>query len=167
MQNIDDEFGIASDSQEEQYLLFLVDAELYAIEALSAKEIVEYVSVTKVPMVSKFVKGVTNIRGNIVPVIDLQNRFSLGETDIGDKTSIVVINYKQDDTDIHIGVMIDEVYEVDVIEKANLRDKPQFGSKIPTRFIAQMGKYEKNYVPILDMDKILDISELSKLYVKH
>ena len=149
----------------DQYLLFLVDSELYGIEALKAQEIVEYASVTKIPAMSSFVKGVTNIRGNIVPVIDLKDRFGLGKTTIGDKTSIVVVNHTKDDDHMQIGVIIDEVYEVETILSTNLKNAPEFGSKIDSRYILSMGKYEKRYIPILNTNTILSLDELSKLFI--
>jgi len=154
----------ASDTQD-QYLLFLAGGILYAVEALKAQEIVEYSSVTKVPMMHSYVKGVTNIRGNIVPVVDLINRFDLGETQIGDKTSIVVINYEKNDQKMEIGIMIDEVYAVDRISQSNLKKTPEFGSKIEARYILSMGKYNNKYIAILNTDAILNIDELSKLFV--
>jgi len=148
-----------------QYLLFLVGDVLYGVEALKAQEIVEYTGVTKVPMMRSFVSGVTNIRGNIVPVIDLLDRFSLGKTEIGDKTSIVVINSKHNGEFREIGIIIDEVYEVDSIDPSELKKAPEFGAKIESRFILHMGKYDKEYIAILNTDAILNIDDLSKLAV--
>jgi len=159
--SVKDEFQ--SDNTEEQYLLFLAGGELYAMEALIALEIVEYSEVTKIPMMDSYVKGVTNIRGNIVPVIDLIDRFSLGETVIGNKTSVVVVNYSDDDQNFQIGVIIDEVYEVDNISNANLRAVAEFGSKVDAKFIKNMGKYNGDYIPILNTQTILNIDDLSKL----
>jgi len=150
-------------SSNEQYLLFLAGKVLYAIEALKAQEIVEYSTLTKVPMMNSFVKGVTNIRGNIVPVIDLIDRFNLGTTKIGDKTSIVVTNYRIEDTDVQIGFIIDEVHEVDKIATTDIRKAPEFGAKIDSRFILHMGKYNNEYLAILNTDAILNIDELSQL----
>jgi len=159
----DDEFDSNNTDAKEQYLLFLAGGELYGIEALKAQEIVEYVGVTKVPMVNSYIKGVTNIRGNIVPVIDLIDRFKLGKTKIGDKTSIVVVNYALGDEPTQIGIIIDEVYEVDTIPEFDLKKAPEFGSKIASRFILNMGKYDKKYIPILNSDVILNTKELSTL----
>ncbi|MDQ1340361.1 MAG: purine-binding chemotaxis protein CheW [Campylobacterota bacterium] len=150
-------------SVENQYLLFLSGGDLYAIEALSIKEIVEYGEVTKVPMMCSFVKGVTNIRGNIVPVIDLLDRLSLGCTRIQNKTSIIVINLKGLEKDMQIGVVVDEIFEVDNISIIDTREAPEFGSKIKKRFIKKMGKYSSEYIPILDINNLLDIEELSKI----
>lgn len=146
-----------------QYLLFYLGGEIYAIKALATSEIVEYSRITKVPRMRSFVKGVTNIRGNIVPVIDLLDRFGLGKSKIGPKSSIVVINYKSDEETTQIGIIIDEVYEVDNIESSRIKDAPEFGSKIERRFINKMGKYKGEYIPILDTQTILDTKELSIL----
>ena len=132
--------------EDSQYLLFLVGGDLYAIKSLITSEIVEYSQVTKVPMMSPFIKGVTNIRGNIVPVIDMLDRIQLGTTDIGDKTSIVVVNYEKDDEKTQIGIMIDEVYEVDSIEPSEVKKAPEFGAKIDSKFILCMGKYDNKYM---------------------
>ncbi|WP_457749557.1 chemotaxis protein CheW [Sulfurimonas sp.] len=163
MSTLDDDFNMNADSTQDQYLLFLAGGELYAMEALKAQEIVEYISVTKVPKMQSFIKGVTNIRGNIVAVIDLIDRFKLSKTEISDKTSIVVINYKKNDETTQIGIMIDEVYEVDTIEKSNIKKAPEFGAKIDSKYILNMGKYENKYIPILNMEAILDVDELSTL----
>jgi len=159
----ENDLELDSSSAQDQYLLFLVGGVLYGVEALKAQEIVEYSSITKVPMMNSFVKGVTNIRGNIVPVIDLLDRFKLGETKIADKTSIVVINYTKDDEIMPIGIIIDEVYEVDSIEQNNLKKAPEFGSKIDAKYILHMGKYDKEYIAILNTNTILNVDELSQL----
>ena len=153
----------SSFTTQDQYLLFLAGGFLYAIEALKAQEIVEYSRITKVPMMSSFVKGVTNIRGNIVAVIDLLDRLGLGKIEVGDKTSIIVIGYEIDGVKTQIGIMIDEVYEVDKISTKRLKKAPEFGSKIDARLIQAMGKYKNEYIPILNTENILDIEELSKI----
>jgi len=161
----ENELELEGSSAQDQYLLFLVGGVLYGVEALKAQEIVEYSSITKVPMMESFVKGVTNIRGNIVPVIDLLDRFKLGQTNIADKTSIVVINYKKDEELMLIGIIIDEVYEVDSIDASNLKKAPEFGSKIDSKYILHMGKYEKEYIAILNTNTILNVNELSQLAI--
>lgn len=165
MSENEDELFDANSTDQDQYLLFLVGGELYAMEALKAQEIVEYISVTKVPMMKSYIKGVTNIRGNIVPVIDLQDRFGLNKTEVGDKTSIVVVNYQKGEQATQVGVMIDEVYEVDNISSSYIKKTPEFGSRIEARYILNMGKYENRYIPILNMNTILNVDELSKMFV--
>lgn len=154
---------MSSEKEQSQYLFFLIGGDLYGIEALTASEIVEYSHVTKVPMMPSFVKGVTNIRGNIVPVIDILDRFKLGHTGIGDKTSIVVINYTTTDgIQLQMGVLIDEVYAVDDMRQEDIKEAPEFGTKFDKKFILKMGKYEGNYIAILNTQTVLDVKELSK-----
>jgi purine-binding chemotaxis protein CheW len=159
----EDEFSNSFDTDINQFLLFLLNDELYAIEALNAREIVEYGHITKVPMMQSFVKGVTNIRGNIVPVVDLFDRFGLGASKIGEKTSIIVVNCSFGEKKTEIGIMIDEAYEVDTIDDSKIKKTPDFGTKVDTRFIKSMGKYNNGYIPILDTEAILNIEELSML----
>ena len=151
------------DSAQSQYLLFYLKGDIYAIKALTTSEIVEYSQITKVPRMNSYVKGVTNIRGNIVPVIDLLDRFGLGSSEIGPKSSIVVIHYKAEDHVTQLGIIIDEVYEVDDIEDENVKGAPEFGSKIDRKFISNMGKYRGEYIAILDTQSILDTKDLSNL----
>jgi len=155
----EDENNVAQD----QYLLFYLNGEIYAIKALSTSEIVEYSQITKVPKMHSYVKGVTNIRGNIVPVIDLLDRFGLGISKIGPKSSIVVINYQSEDYINQLGIIIDEVYEVDDIQTSNTQSAPEFGSQIDRRFIASMGKYRGEYIAILNTQTILNAKELAAL----
>ncbi len=147
----------------DQYLLFLVGEDTYGVEALKAQEIVSYENITKIPMMNRYVNGITNIRGSIVPVIDLLDRFGLGESTISEKTSIVVINYENEHESTQIGVIIDEVFEVETITGKDIKPKAAFGSKISTKFISQMGKYRDNYIPLLDVNAILDYADLSEL----
>ena len=152
-----------NDTAQNQYLLFYLNRDIYAIKALSTSEIVEYSHITKVPKMHSFVRGVTNIRGNIVPVIDLLDRFGLGVSEIGQKSSIVVINYQSENSINQLGVIIDEVYEVDDIQTSNVQSAPEFGSQIERKFIASMGKYRGEYIAILDTQTILNAKELASL----
>ena len=149
--------------RQSQYLLFLVDNLYYAIKALKVSEIVEFESYTKVPMMQSFVMGVTNIRGNIIPIIDLKDRFGFGVSKIGKRSSIAVVNQEFESENIQIGFLVDEVYEVAEIGTSKLKTTPEFGSKIDGRFIDVMGKFGDDYIPILNISSVLDVDELSKL----
>jgi len=146
-----------------QYFLFISNGDIYAIEALNVMEIVEYQNITKVPMMNDYVKGVTNIRGNIIAVVDLLQRFGLRETKILDKTSLAILRKKHNDKELQIAIIIDEVYEVDNISDINIETVPSFGTRVDKRFISRMAKYNDEFVPILDIDTILDIDEISEL----
>jgi len=151
-------------SFDKQYLLFILNNEIYAIEALEVVEIVEYQELTKVPKMQDYVKGVTNIRGNLIPVIDLMSRFGLAnETKIGDKTSLAIIKKKHLDKIVKIAVIVDRVVEVENIPSDYIEPTPMFGTSINREFILAMAKYENEYLPILNIDTILDIDTISKL----
>jgi purine-binding chemotaxis protein CheW len=149
---------------EKQYFLFISNKDIYAVEALNVVEIVEYQNITKVPMMSDYVKGVTNIRGNIIAVVDLMQRFGESETKICDKTSLAILKKEHKNKILQIAIVIDEVYEVDNISSENIEQTPDFGTKIDTIFIKSMTKYNDEYVPILDIDTILNIDEISSIY---
>jgi len=141
----------------EQYFFFKLGEDIYAIEASSVSEMVKYQAFTKVPMMSPYIKGVTNIRGNIITVIDLLQRLGLGEANVKKKTSLVIID--------KIALIIDEVHEVNTIDPQNIKSTLDFGFKIEPRFVRNMAKYNDSYIAILNFDEILNISEISKVEV--
>lgn len=151
--DIEDELLTISD--EKQYFFFKAGGDIYALEAQKVTEMVEYQSITKVPLMKEFVKGVTNIRGSIITVIDLLQRLDLGTSKIDKKTSLVIID--------KIAIIIDEVHEVDTILQENIKDSIDFGFKIKQKFIKNMAMYEDEYIAILNCDELLNIDELSEL----
>ena len=148
---------------EKQYFLFILNKEVYAVEALEVVEIVEYQSLTKVPMMQNYIKGVTNVRGNIIPVMDLSLRFKLDETIIREKTSLAILKKKYNDKILQIAIIIDEVHEVDNIHNKDIETTPDFGTNVDKVFISSMAKYNGEYVPILDIDTLLNIDVISIL----
>ena len=146
-----------------QFLTFNLSQELYAIEILYIKEIIEYGRITTVPMMPDFIKGVINLRGQVVPVIDLKLRFDLGKTEIGKKTGIIIVDVNVNDTSYDIGVIVDSVSEVLSIAPVDLDNAPPFGTKIRSEFIRYMGKVNKEFVVILAIDKVLSIGEMATM----
>jgi len=151
--DIEDELLLISDAK--QYFFFKSGGDIYALEAEIVTEMVEYQSLTKVPLMPPYIKGVTNIRGSIITVVDLLQRFELGETNIGKKTSLVLIK--------NIALIIDEVHEVDSISDGDIKDSLDFGFKIKQKFIKNMAKYNDEYIAILNCEEILNLKEISKL----
>ncbi|MCK4737141.1 MAG: purine-binding chemotaxis protein CheW [Sulfurimonas sp.] len=153
--DIDNENELLFVSDAKQYFFFKSGGDIYAIDAHSVSEMVEYQALTKVPMMSSYVKGVTNIRGEIIAVVDLLERFELGQTTIGKKTSLVIVN--------KIALIIDEIHEVDTIAEEDIKDTLDFGFKIEQRFIKNMARYNDEYIAILNCDEILNSVEISKI----
>ncbi|MDF1884059.1 purine-binding chemotaxis protein CheW [Sulfurimonas sp. SAG-AH-194-C21] len=153
--DIEDELDLFVIGDAQQYLFFKAGGDIYAFDVADVSEMIEYQTLTKVPMMAPFVKGVTNIRGSIVPVIDLLERFSLGQTTIGDKTSLIIVD--------NMALIIDEVHDVSSIVEEDIKESLEFGFKIAQHFIKNMAKYNDSYIAILNAQEILNIDELSIL----
>ena len=158
--NIDDieyeeenDLFVIGDAQ--QYLFFKSGGDIYAFDVEHVNEMIEFQPLTRVPMMKPYIKGVTNIRGSIVTVIDLLKRFNLGETEIGAKTAFIIIK--------NVALLIDEVHDVNSIVNDDIKESLDFGFKIEQRFIKKMAKYNDSYIAILNCEEILNIAEISGL----
>jgi purine-binding chemotaxis protein CheW len=149
--------------EEEQYLTFVLGSEMFAIDILGIKEIIEYGSLTSVPMMPAFIRGVINLRGAVVPVVDLSARFGRTATEVTRRTCIVIIEADNEGEKQDIGVVVDAVSEVLEIPAAEIEQPPSFGAKIRADFISGMGKVKEKFVIILDADKVLSVNELAML----
>jgi len=149
-----------------QYLFFKLNNENYAIKANIVKEIVDYVAITKIPKTNRAIRGVTNIRGDIIPIIDPKVRFGLKTSGIKKRTSFIILNIfsKQKQKNVPIAIMVDLVNEVDDIDVKDILPTPKFGTKIDNKYIQNMIRYEfeDEYVTVLDINTLIDIQELSK-----
>lgn len=150
--------------EENQYLTFRLAQEMFAINILSIREIMEYGNITTVPMMPEFVRGVINLRGAVVPVIDLVNRFGRGQGEINRRSCIVILEiaFNEDDTR-EIGVIVDEVSEVREIADTDIEPPPSFGTHIRTDFISGMGKVEGHFVILLNVQRVVDVEEMAAL----
>ncbi len=154
---------LITDDEQLQYLTFLLGGETFAIGILNIKEIIEYGNVTAVPMMPDFVRGVINLRGSVVPVIDLAMRFSRQPSPVTRRTCIVLIEVEAEGEHYYIGVTVDAVNEVLEIPGTEIEPPPTFGAKIRSDFIGGMGKIDGKFVIILDADKVLSIDEMASL----
>lgn len=153
----------AADSAPQQYLTFTLGGEMFAVAILNVKEIIEYGTVTEIPMMPGFIRGVINLRGAVVPVIDLSCRFGGKATEVARRTCIVIIEMTEGDTKQDIGVMVDAVSEVLEIAQADIEPAPAFGAKIRTDFISGMGKVNGKFVILLDVARVLSVEEIAAL----
>jgi purine-binding chemotaxis protein CheW len=147
----------------QQYLTFQLGGEMYAIGILNVKEIIEYGQLTEIPMMPAFIRGVINLRGSVVPVIDLSARFGGKQSAIGRRTCIVNIELETDDGKHDIGVVVDAVSEVLEVSPANIEPPPAFGAKIRADFIDGMAKIADKFVIILNIQRIISVDEISSL----
>jgi len=146
-----------------QYLTFTLGGEMFAVGILNVKEIIEYGSLTEIPMMPAFIRGVINLRGSVVPVIDLAARFGSQQTAIGRRTCIVIVEIQDDDARHDIGVIVDAVSEVLEIPLAEIEPPPTFGARIRADFILGMGKVGGKFVILLNLEKVLSVEEIASL----
>jgi purine-binding chemotaxis protein CheW len=146
-----------------QYLTFLQRSEMFAIGILGIKEIIEYANLTTVPLMPEFISGVINIRGAVVPVIDLSARFGREAAVTSRRSCIVIIETVNDNEKMDIGIIVDSVSEVLEILPADIEPAPRFGTNIRADFISGMGKVNDKFVIILDISRVLSVNEMSSL----
>ena len=150
-----------STSQERsQYLSFVLCGEEYAVNILRVKEIIEFDALTRVPAMPDSVRGVINLRGRVVPVVDLAARFGLKESQITRRSCIVMVELVDDDESIVMGIIADAVSQVLDLSEEEIEPPPSFGTAISTKFIRGMAETGKKFVIILDVDRALDVAEL-------
>ena len=153
--------GVQDVEENGQYLTFRLNGELYAFGILKVKEILEYSGVTRVPMMPDFIQGVINLRGEVVPVINLARRFEMKAQAITKRTCVIIVEVENDGQYQDLGVMVDIVSEVLEIPESDMRNTPGFGARIRTDFIRSMGKLGEDFVIILEEDKVLSVDELA------
>ena len=146
-----------------QCLLFLLGEEAFALDISSVREIIQQGQMTPVPLMPNFVRGVINLRGAVVPVIDLQARFGRPAATLGKKTCIVIFDSQREGERVELGLLVDAVSEVVDIPMADIEPPPNFGGSVRRDFIRGMGKLGQRFVVILDPDKALDVGEMAGL----
>jgi len=147
--------------QEQQYLTFLLGEEMFAIGILSIREIIEYGYLTEVPMTPPFIRGVINLRGAVVPVIDLAVRFGRQPRDDSKRTCIVIVEVESASGSQEMGVVVDAVNEVLEIHHSDIEPPPEFGARIRSDFIRGMGNINGRFVVILDPNRVLSVDEIA------
>ncbi|HEX5339230.1 MAG TPA: chemotaxis protein CheW [Gallionella sp.] len=144
-------------------MTFMLGGEVFAIGILSIKEIIEYGQLTQVPRMPGFIRGVINLRGAVVPVIDLGSRFGKQPSGVSRRTCIVIIEIEHEGAHQVVGVMVDAVNEVLDIPATEIEPAPSFGAKIRADFIRGMGKVDGKFVIILNVDHVLSLDEMASL----
>ncbi|MDP2824724.1 MAG: chemotaxis protein CheW [Sulfuritalea sp.] len=155
--------ALAGGNEAQQYLTFQLSGEMFAVGILNVREIIEYGQLTEIPMMPAFIRGVINLRGAVVPVIDLAARFGGKQTGIGRRTCIVIVEMQTEDGRHEIGIVVDAVSEVLEIAPGDIEPPPSFGTRIRADFIAGMGKVDGKFVIILGIQKVLSVDEMAVL----
>jgi purine-binding chemotaxis protein CheW len=148
--------------REGKYLTFALANEEYGLEILKVREIIGYIDVTAVPQTPHYVKGVVNLRGQVIPVVDLRAKFGMETTEVTDQTCIIVVEIDQAGRKCSTGIVVDRVQEVLDISGNQIEAPPQFGTAVSTDFILGMGKVGDSVKILLDIDRVLAGSGLGQ-----
>jgi len=147
-----------------KYMSFKLASEEYGLEILKVKEIIGLMDITSVPKTDSFIKGVINLRGKVIPVIDLRLKFQMDEVEPTEQTVIIVVQILVDDDELTMGVIVDEVLEVLNVQADQIEPPPKFGtSSIDNDFILGVGKAEKRVIFLLDISKVLNTEEIDMI----
>jgi purine-binding chemotaxis protein CheW len=143
-----------------QYLTFTLAEEVFALDIGKVREVLDFTGVTRVPRTPEFMCGVINLRGNVVPVVDMRRKFGMSVTEKGVNTCIIIIEVTVDYETTVLGAMADSVQEVLDLEPDQIEPPPRIGTKLNIEFIRGMGKRDEGFVMILDVDKVFSADEL-------
>ncbi|HJV25004.1 MAG TPA: chemotaxis protein CheW [Aromatoleum sp.] len=144
-----------------QYVTFMLGGELFAIGILHVKEIIEYGDLTEVPTMPQAIRGVINLRGSVVPVVDLSARFGRSRTNISRRTCILIVEVADDERRYDLGVVVDAVSEVLEMAPGDIEPAPRFGSGVCAHFIAGIGKVNGRFAIILSVNDVLSLDDLA------
>ena len=144
-----------------QYLTFTLDEEVFALEIGKVREVLDFTTITKVPRTPDFMRGVINLRGNVVPVVDMKLKFGMGRTEKAASTCIIIVEVRLGEEEIILGALADSVQEVFDLNPEQIEPAPKIGTQLRTDFIRGMGKRDERFIIILDIDRIFSAEELS------
>jgi len=148
-----------------QYLTFSLGDEVFAMDIRAVREIIQHCAMTVVPLMPAFVRGVINLRGAVVPVIDLQSRLGRSRAQIGKKTCIIIFDVGPEGDRVELGLLVDAVSEVIDINPASIEPPPPFGTSIPREFMQGLGKVGADFIVILDPERALNVDDMVALVV--
>jgi purine-binding chemotaxis protein CheW len=152
---------IAELAEATQHLTFKLDEEIFAVDISKVREVLEFTTVTKVPQTPEFMCGVINLRGGVVPVVDLRLKFGMAEAEKTVNTCIVIVEVTLDGESTVLGALVDSVQEVFELEANQIEPAPKIGTRLNTEFIKGMGKRDDQFIIILDIDKVFSSDELA------
>ena len=144
-----------------QYLTFGLGEEEFALEIARVREVLDYTTITKVPRMPEFLRGVINLRGNVVPVIDLRLKLGMSAVQKTKDTCIVIVEIQMDGEQMQLGCLTDSVQEVIDLDPGQIEPAPRIGTKLNTEFIRGMGNRNDRFLIILDIDRVLSSDELA------
>jgi purine-binding chemotaxis protein CheW len=155
-----DDIGLGVAVNADQYLTFILGGEEYGVDILRVQEIKGWGKVTPIPGTPGYVRGVMNLRGTIVPILDLRKRFSMDEIDYGPTTVVIVLRIECDGRDRIMGIVVDAVSDVYAVPAEELRPSPDFGGNVHVEFVRGLATVDEKMVIIVNVDKLLNADDL-------
>ncbi|MEQ8169665.1 MAG: chemotaxis protein CheW [Candidatus Eremiobacterota bacterium] len=155
--------AVSGITETRQYLTFILDGELFALDISKVREVLDYTKITRVPQMPEFMLGVINLRGSVVPVIDMRTKFGMNKVERTVNTCIVIVEVTLDSDNVILGALVDSVQEVFELDPEQIEPPPKIGMRLKTEFIKGMGKKEEKFIIILDIDRIFSTEELVML----
>jgi len=146
-----------------QYLTFKLAEEVFALDITKVREVLEYTTVTKVPQTPPFMRGVINLRGGVVPVVDMRLKFGMEQTENTVNTCIIISEINIDEEVTVLGALADSVQEVIELEPSQIEPAPRMGTRLKTEFIRGMGKRDGEFIIILDIDKVFSADDMNMI----
>lgn len=144
-----------------QYLSFKLDEEEFALDISKVREVLDFTKITKIPQTPDFMRGVINLRGAVVPVVDLNKKFGIKDTEKTVNTRIIIGQVAVEGDEVVLGVLADSVHEVMDLEPDKIEPAPRIGTRLNTEFLKGMGKRDEEFVMILDIDKVFNADDLA------
>lgn len=152
-----------AESRAGKYLTFRLDNEEYGLEILKVREIIGLMDITSVPKTPEYVRGIINLRGTVIPVLDLKKKFDMGATEDTEETCVIVVEVALGDQKVMMGTIVDAVSEVLEIKEDEIEDAPAFGTNVNTQFILGIGKVKDEVKILLDIDEVLTANDMTML----
>lgn len=153
--------SVATITNTTQYLTFKLDEEVFALDISKVREVLDLTAMTRVPRTPEFMRGVINLRGSVVPVVDMRLKFGMSRTEQTVNTCIIIVEVNLDGEKLVLGALADSVQEVVEMEPRHIEPPPRLGTRLETGFIRGMGKRDDQFIIILEIDRIFSSDELS------
>jgi purine-binding chemotaxis protein CheW len=153
--------SVSSITETSQYLTFKLEDEVFALEIAKVREVLDFTLIAKVPQTPEFMLGVINLRGTVVPVVDMRLKFAMTRTETTVHTCIIIVEIEIDGENTVLGALVDSVQEVMDLDPDQIEPAPRIGTRLNTKFIKGMGKRDNQFIIILDIDKVFSSDELS------
>jgi len=153
--------SVSSITETSQYLTFELEDEVFALDIAKVREVLDFTLIAKVPQTPDFMLGVINLRGTVVPVVDMRLKFGMTRTETTVNTCIIIVEIEVDGENTVLGALVDSVQEVMDLDPDQIEPAPRIGTRLNTKFIKGMGKRDNHFIIILDIDKIFSSDELA------